>query len=112
MPLLSTEQIDARAYVDRAASRAVAGSSGGFARHGGRFLGSQTWEDEQGHWLRVRGEMPEMPDVEVQYARIILPASGPDTDPETEAIIFSSGFEERLHTRFHGVEPVGGVIAL
>jgi hypothetical protein len=82
------------------------------ARHVGSLIGHEVWSDENGHWLRVRGELEAYPNVEILYARVILGPTGPDMGAEGEATIFSSGFEERLHTRVHRTAPVDGVITL
>lgn len=109
---MSTGHGDAEDYVARATSRAVAGAAEGFSRQGGRLLGSESWQDEHGHWLKVRGTLDAHHGVEVHYARVVLLASGPDKDAETEATIYSSGFEERLHTRAPHIVAVDGVITL
>lgn len=109
---MSTEQDDTADYAERASSRAVAGAAESLSLLGGRLVGSERWVDDDGHWLRVRGVLDARPAIEVHYARVVLPAAGPDKDPETEAIVYSSGFEELLHTRSHALSPVDGVITL
>jgi hypothetical protein len=112
MPVLGGEQFDPDDYMARAIERAVPGAEAAMARHHGRLLGTERWVDEHGHWLRLRVELDSRPGVEIQYARVLLPASGPDMSPETEAAVYGSGFEERLHLRAPGIEPVDGVITL
>lgn len=105
-------QTDADEYMATAVPMAVGGVSETLARHVGSLIGHDVWSDADGHWLRVRGSLDAYPDTEIQYARVILGPSGPDMGAEGEATIFSSGFEERLHTRLHRTEPVDGVITL
>lgn len=112
MPLLNRRQVDANEYIERATKIAIAGVSEGLARRVGSLVGHDRWTDENGHWLRVRAELEVLPDVEIRYARVLLPAAGADMEAETEAILFSSGFEERLDTRLHRTASVDGVITL
>jgi hypothetical protein len=112
MSVRSGEQFDPDDYVARATERVVSGAEATMARHHGRLLGTEGWVDEHGHWLRLRVELDSRPGVEIQYARVLLPVGGPDMSPETEAAVYGSGLEERLHLRVPGIEPVDGVIIL
>ena len=104
--------LSAEEYVERAMAYAVGGATTGVKRLGGTYLGSDSWQDDHGHWLQVRATLHDLPDVEVRYARVLVLASGPDKDPETEGIVYSSGLEERLHTRAREITPADGVITL
>lgn len=105
-------QVDVSEYMATAVPMAVGGVSETLARHVGSLIGHDVWSDENGHWLRVRGEIEAMPDVEIQYARVLLGPGGADMSAEGEATIFSSGFEERLHTRLHRTDPEDGIVTL
>ena len=62
----------------------------------------ESWEnvrDEQGDWLRLVFESTRHRSANVHYARLLLPADGPDKDAETAVMIFSAAFEERVRTR-------------
>jgi hypothetical protein len=114
MPVLSEQEqeFDPDAYMTRATEQVVAGAEETMSRHHGWLLGTDDWVDEHGHWLRLRAEVDSRPGIEIHYSRVLLLASGPDKSPETEAAIYGSGFEERLHLRAPHLEPIDGVVTL
>lgn len=112
MWLLTDSEFDAVDYVERARKKALAGVSGGLDRHGGRLLGSEIVEDENGWWFAVRAAVHGRPDVEIRHSRLLLHIDGPDKDAEVEGIIYGSAFVERLLTSAPRQESIDGVITL
>jgi hypothetical protein len=103
------DEVSGRAYVSRAFSVIQAGLVDLSQSSGLELTASPAVRDEDGWAVETTGSRAAEGTVLFSYTRRVLAARGPDKDPETSAVIYLSGLEERIAINGHalgGQEPV------